>query len=57
MVGFDEFKNLYPEDLDFAEAWKACKEPVTMERTRWLNYLIQDGILFKVASYAFQGVP
>lgn len=47
VVGFDELKNLYQEDPDFAEAWKACKEPVTVDKTRWLDYLIQDGMLFK----------
>ena len=47
MVGFDELKDLYPKDPDFAEAWKACKELVTVDRTRWLDYLIQDGMLFK----------
>ena len=47
VVGFDELKNLYPEDLDFAEAWRACKEPVAVDRTRWQDYLIQDGMLFK----------
>ena len=47
VVGFDELKNLYPEDLDFSEAWRACKEPVVVDRTRWLDYLIQDGMLFK----------
>ena len=47
MVGFDEFKDLYPKDPNFAEAWKACTKLVTVDRTRWLDYLIQDGILFK----------
>ena len=47
MVGFDELKDLYPKDTDFAEAWKTCTEPVTVDRTRWLDYLIQDGMLFK----------
>lgn len=47
MVGFDELNNLYPRNLDLAEAWKACKEPITLDRTRWLDYMIQDGMLFK----------
>ena len=47
VVGFDELRNLYPEDPDFVEAWKACKEPVTVDKTKWLDYLIQDGMLFK----------
>ena len=40
IVGFDELKNLYPEDPDFAKAWKACKEPIAIDRTKWLDYLI-----------------
>ena len=47
VVGFDELKNLYLEDPDFAKAWKTCKEPIVVDRTRWLDYLIQDGMLFK----------
>ena len=47
VVGFDELKNLHPEDPNFTEAWKACIEPVIVDRTRWLDYLIQDGMLFK----------
>ena len=47
VVGFDELKNLYQEDLDFVEAWKACTKPIIVDITRWLDYLIQDGMLFK----------
>ena len=47
VVGFDELKDLYPKDPNFAEAWKACTEPITVDGTRWLDYLIQDGMLFK----------
>ena len=47
VVGFDELKNLYLEDHDFPKVWKACKEPVTIDKTRSLDYLIQDGMLFK----------
>ena len=47
VVGFKELKNLYLEDPDFGEAWKACTEPVTLDRTKWLDFIIQDGMLFK----------
>ena len=47
VVGFDELKNLYQEDPNFAKAWKACKEPVVVDRTGWLDYLVLDGMLFK----------
>ena len=47
IVGFKELTNLYPEDPDFAEAWKACTVPITLDRTKWLDFIIQDGMLFK----------
>ena len=46
MVGFNEFKNLYTKDPKFLEAWKAYKELVTLERIKWLDYMIWDGMLF-----------
>ena len=39
--------NLYLEDLDFAKAWKACTILVTLDRMKWLDFIIQDGMLFK----------
>ena len=47
MVGFDELKNIYHDDANFVEALKACKEPAAIDRTRLLDYFIQDGMLFK----------
>ena len=47
VVGFKELTNLYPEDLDFAKAQKACTVPITLDRTKWLDFIIQYGILFK----------
>ena len=38
---------MYPEDPNFAKVWKACKEPIVVDSARWLDYLIQDSILFK----------
>ena len=40
VVGFDELKDLYPKDPNFVKAWKACIEPVIVDKTRWLDYLI-----------------
>lgn len=47
VVGFNELKTLYLEDPDFVEAWKACKEPVTLDRIRWLDFIIHNDMLFK----------
>ena len=47
VIGFDELKNIYLKDPDFVEAQKAYKEPITLDRTKWLDYMIQDGMLFK----------
>ena len=38
---------MYPKDPDFFEAWKACTIYVTLDRMKWLDYIIQDGMLFK----------
>jgi len=47
VVGFDVLKSLYPKDTNFAEAWKACLEPVTLDRIKWLEFIIQEGMLFR----------
>ena len=47
MVGFKELRNLYLEDPKFAKAWKACTIHVTLDRMKWLDFIIQDGMLFK----------
>ena len=47
VVGFKELGTLYLDDPDFGEAWKACTEPVTLDRTKRLDFMIQDSMLFK----------
>ena len=40
VVGFKEPSTLYPDDLDFGEAWKACMEPIILDGTKWLDFMI-----------------
>ena len=42
-----ELSTLYLDDPNFGEAWEACTEPVTLDRTKWLDFMIQDSMLFK----------
>lgn len=47
MLGFDFPKRLYETDSDFKEAFEACKNNVLVDRNKWLDWFLQDGLLFK----------
>lgn len=47
MLGFDHLKEMYKDDPDFREAYEACENPVSRDRSPWLDYMIQEGLLFK----------
>ena len=47
VVGFKELSALYLDDPNFGEVWKACIEPITCGRIKWLDFIIQDAMLFK----------
>lgn len=47
VVGFDSLSELYEHDPNFREAWFACKNLVELDRTPWLEYFIQENLLFK----------
>jgi hypothetical protein len=46
-LGFEHLKEMYKEDAYFKEAYEACKNPLLGDRSRWNEYLIQGGLLFK----------
>ena len=46
-LGFDSLKDMYIDDSDFKDAYEACQNPVLRDRSQWVEYLIQDGLLFK----------
>ena len=47
VVSLESMKELYEEDVDFGEAWRACKETWRVDRTIFLDYHIQERFLFK----------
>jgi hypothetical protein len=46
-LGFDHLNEMYHSDPDFGETYEACLNPVLRDRSQWVEYLIQDGLLFK----------
>jgi hypothetical protein len=46
-LGFEHVKELYPEDPYFKEACEECENPLLGDRSQWMEYLIQYGLLFK----------
>ena len=46
-MGFENLRDMYAGDADFREAYEAVKNPVLRDRILWIDFLIQDGLLFK----------
>ena len=47
VLGFEHLRYLYEADIDFQEAYRACKNPVEVNREPWMEYTLQYGLLFK----------
>jgi hypothetical protein len=46
-LGFDILKEMYRDDSDFKDSYEANENPFLRDRRQWIEYLIQDGLLFK----------
>jgi hypothetical protein len=46
-LGFEHLKEMYQEDPDFKEAYEACENPLLRDKSQWMEYIIQEGLLFK----------
>ena len=47
VLGFEHLRVLYETNIDFQEAYKTCKNLVEVDREPWMEYALQDGLLFK----------
>jgi len=47
VLGFDFLKDLYKVDSYFQGDFDACKNPMNGDRVLWVEYILQDGLLFK----------
>lgn len=46
-MGVEALKGLYEEDQDFKEIYKVCSEFANAFHSKFLDYTLQDGLLFK----------
>ena len=46
-LGFENLVNMYKEDVDFKDKYAACENPVAHNRSEWLDYMLEEGLLFK----------
>jgi hypothetical protein len=46
-LGFDDLRDMYRDDLDFKEVYEATENPILRDKSQWIEYMIQEGLLFK----------
>jgi hypothetical protein len=46
-LGFDDLRDMYAVDPDFGEAYEVAENPVLRDKIPWIDYMIQEGLLFR----------
>jgi hypothetical protein len=46
-LGFENLRDMYAGDADFAEAYEVAENPVLRDQSPWIDYVIQEGLLFR----------
>lgn len=55
-LGFDELIAMYKEDADFQDIYAACENPVSNNRSQWLDYIYKKVCCSKTINCAFPSV-
>ena len=50
-LGFENLIAMYKEDVDFKDIYASCENPATHNRSQWLDYMMQEGLLFKDSKF------
>lgn len=56
ILQFNKMKDMYKYDTCFKDAYVACENPASINKTLWLSYMIQEGLLFKNSKLCIQSV-
>ena len=46
-LGFDDLRDMYADDQDFGEVYEEAENIVLRDSSKWAEYMIQEGLLFK----------
>jgi hypothetical protein len=46
-LGFENLKDMDAGDADFLEAYEADENPVLRDQSQWIDFMIQEGLLFR----------
>jgi hypothetical protein len=46
-LGFDDLRDMYADDQDFGEVYETVENPILRDRSPWIEYMIQEGLLFR----------
>ena len=56
-LGFEILINIYKEDVDLKDIYLACENLVSHNRNQWLDYMLQEGLLFRNSKLCIPKCP